>query len=223
MAEETKTPEPSLFGMITSPVQQFERIRERPLIWVAMLIVVILTAIGGLLSAMGAEMPDLKGVEGGTAAGVGAIMIVSTVLTSLVALLLGVLVISAIHMIIAKIALSAVSFKQLFSMNTYLGMITALGAVLNGIVAAIIGGGEPGFMFTSLGSLLNEPGELGAIAGLWNSIEVFSIWSSIITAFGLQIVAGFSKKLAWTIVIVIFVIGIIFAMIGSAIPGMAGV
>lgn len=216
MSEETKTPKPSLFGMITSPEQQLERIKERPIIWVAMLIVVILTVVGSTLQGMGLETPGLE--EGGAA-----FLVIGEVFGGIIGVLLGVLIMSAIHMLIAKIALSDVSFKQLFSMNTYLGIITALGALLNGIVAIILGTDQLNMMFTSLGSLFNDVGETGAMGGVWNSIEVFSIWNFIVTALGLHIVAGFSKKLAWTIVIVFFLITVIFAMIGSAFPGMGGV
>jgi hypothetical protein len=219
MPEEINVPKPSISEMITSPVQQFERIKERPLMWGAMIVAAILTAISGLLLAMGGESPDLEELQGGATAGLGAVFIVTAVITSIVALLISVLVISAIHMLIAKFSLSTVSFKQLFSMNAYILIIGALGSILNGIVAALIGGG-PDVLVTSMGSFIRAE---GAMAGFWNSIEVFSIWSSILTAFGLQIVAGFSKKLAWIIVIVFFIIGILLSMTGSALPGMMGV
>ncbi|MCP3761535.1 hypothetical protein NLX67_03900 [Domibacillus sp. A3M-37] len=45
MIEETsKTthPKPSLFGLITSPVEQFKRMKQRPVIWGPSVIVLIL-------------------------------------------------------------------------------------------------------------------------------------------------------------------------------------
>ena len=129
------------------------------------------------------------------------------------------LIATVIYLIIAKIARSEVSFKQLFSMNTYIMMISALSMILNGIGVALLGG-TAGTMYTSLGSLIGAEGTMGA---LLTSIEVFAIWGMILQAIGLQKVANFSKGLAWTIVIVFFAIGIIFTMIGAAFSGMVGV
>lgn len=221
MDDETKVKQkPSLFGMVTSPVQQFKRIREQPLIWGAISLVVFLTAIGGALQAAGVDMPDMNGLGKGATTGVVTIMIVTTIITSIVVSLFIVLITSVIHIIVAKIASSTVSFKQLFSMNTYILMITALGAVLNGIVSVIVGTDDPEIMFTSLGSMVHTQ---GAMAGLWDSIEIFSIWQLIVTAIGLQIVAGFSKKLAWTLAIALFIIGVILSMIGATTAGMMDV
>lgn len=219
MSEETNAQKPSLIGMITSPVQQFERIRERPLIWGALAIILAVIIIGSWIGSLGVEVPKLEGLEEDASTGIGTMMLVITVIGSVIGLLVGLLVTSAIHMLIAKIAQSTVTFKKLFSMNTYIMAISALSAIVNGIVIALIGG-DLEMPPTSLGSII--PAQ-GAMTGLWNSIEVFSIWITILTALGLQKVAGFSKKLAWSITIAFFIIGVIFAMIGAAINGMAGV
>ena len=49
-------PKPSLLGMIGSPVEQFEKIRNRPIIWLPMLIVTLFTVIGTLLSFMSMDL-----------------------------------------------------------------------------------------------------------------------------------------------------------------------
>src|SRR5699024_11817282 len=85
-----------------------------------------------------------------------------------------------------------------------------------------IGVEYPGMEFTSLASLVNNPGDMSAIAGIWDSIEVFSIWGYIITAIGLQIVAGFSKKMAWSVVVVIFLLTIMIELMSSALAGIGG-
>lgn len=220
MSEEVKNHKPAIIGIITNPVQQFERIKERPTIWGAMLIVTILAALGGWLTAMSVEIPDLEGMgDAGVVGTNNAVIGITSIAGSIFIVLITVLITSAIYMLIAKIAQSTVRFKQLFSMSTYIYIITALGLALNGIIIAIVGG-NPEVMATSLGSIFQTK---GAMAGLWNSIEVFSIWNFILTALGLQIVAGFSKKLSWTIVIVFFVITVSFAMIGASLTATMGI
>ena len=221
MSEEVKAKNPSIWGMIWSPTEQFERIKERPKIWGALAIVTVLFVIGMYLTSLGDPMviegmPEIPEEE---LAAVSMFTTITMIITGLFTPIFGVLISTVIYLIIAKIARSEVSFKQLFSMNTYIMMISALSMILNGIGVALLGG-TAGTMYTSLGSLIGAEGTMGA---LLTSIEVFAIWGMILQAIGLQKVANFSKGLAWTIVIVFFAIGIIFTMIGAAFSGMVGV
>jgi Yip1 domain len=144
---------------------------------------------------------------------------VSMIVIGIISPIFGALISTVIYLLIAKIARSEVSFKQLFSMNTYIMLISALSLIINGIGVALLGG-NVSTVYTSLGSIISTK---GAIAGLLNSIEVFAIWGLILSAIGLHKVAGFSKGLAWGIAIAFFVISIIFSMIGAAFSGMVGV
>jgi hypothetical protein len=216
--EEPILEKPSVFGMIWSPIEQFERIRERPRILGPMVIIVVLFIIGMLITMLSVDV-GLDGVSGEEMAAFAGIAAVFSGIIGVIAPVIGTLISSFIYWIIAKLAQSEVSFKQLFSMCTYIMIISALSTVINGIGIAILGGnGES--MFTSIGSFI--PAE-GAIGGLLNSIELFSIWGVILVALGLNRVANLSKGLAWTISIVFFVIGVVFAMIGAAFSGMVGV
>lgn len=209
---------PSIFGMIWSPIEQFERIRERPRILGPMAIIVGLFIVGMLITMLSVDI-GLEGVSGEEMAAFAGIMAVVSGIIGVIAPVIGTLISSFIYWIIAKLAQSEVSFKQLFSMCTYIMIISALSTVINGIGIAILGGnGET--MFTSIGSFI--PAE-GAIGGLLNSIELFSIWGVILVALGLNKVANLSKGLAWTISIAFFVIGVVFTMIGAAFGGVVGV
>ena len=141
------------------------------------------------------------------------------IIIGIISPIFGTLISAVIYLLIAKIARSEVSFKQLFSMNTYIMFISALSLIINGIGIALLGG-TVDTVYTSLGSIISTE---GAISGLLNSIEVFTIWGLILSAIGLHKVAGFSKGLAWGISIAFFVITVIFAMIGAAFSGMVGV
>lgn len=228
MSEETKVQNPSLLGMITNPTEQFERIKERPKIWIAMIIITILFVIGTWLTTLGMDIAgEMEGMEGmeldeESIAMVQTFAAIGSAVGALFIPIFTVLISSFIYWVIAKIVKSEVSFKQLFSMNTYILIISAIGLIINGAIMAIVGVNmdNPDAMFTSLGSLVSSGGIFGVIL---NSIEVFQIWVVVLTAIGLNKVAEFSKGLAWTIAIVFFVIGIVFGMIGAAMSGFAGV
>jgi hypothetical protein len=211
----TKEPKPSLLGMFTSPGEQFERIKQNPKIWIPLIIVSILYAIGMTLMALSMDASTLldQGVPEDQVDLILGITKVTVAITGILTPIIGVLISSAIHLIITKIASSPATFKQLFSMNTYIMVIGAAGVILNtGIRYAI--GGNPEIYVTSLAGLLNQEK-----VGILGSFEVFTIWTMIVTAIGLHKTGQLSKGLAWTIAIVFFLIGIGFALIGSLLQG----
>ena len=213
---------PSIWGMIWSPTEQFERIKERPRIWGALGIVTLLFVIGMYLSTLGVGLegiPELEGIPAEELAAMSMFGTISMLVVGLFTPIVGILISTVIYLLIAKIARSEVSFKQLFSMNTYIMILSALSLLINGIGIALLGGTAE-TLYTSLGSIIQAEGALG---GLLNGLEVFGIWSVILSAIGLQKVADFSKGLAWTISIVFFAIGLIFSMIGAALSGLVGV
>lgn len=55
----TATEKPSLFGVITSPSVQFERIRERPAVWGPLLIVAAIIIVGAVLQSLGTDYSEL--------------------------------------------------------------------------------------------------------------------------------------------------------------------
>ncbi|WP_226086788.1 Yip1 family protein [Mesobacillus sp. S13] len=215
----SKIEKPSLIGMFWSPGEQFDRIRKNPKIWVPLILVSVLYVIGMYLMtlSMDASYLGLDGMSEEEAAMVLAFSKITVAITGILTPVFVVLISSAIYMIFTKIAGSDVTFKQLFSMNTHIMIIGAAGLLLNMLLRAAIGG-NPEIFITSLAGLMNsdKPGVLG-------SIEVFSIWQSILTAIGLHRVAGLSKGWAWGIAIAFFLIGIGFAIIGAMFSNTMGV
>jgi hypothetical protein len=211
---DTKKQSPKLLGMFTSPSEQFERIKQNPKIWVPLIIISILYAIGMTLMALSMDAETLIGA--GIPEDQAEIILVVTKVTMMVmgifSPIIGILISSAIQLVIAKIANSPVSFKQLFSMNTYIMIIGAVGLILNMAVSYAIGG-SPEIYTTSLGGLLNQK------TIVYNSIEVFKLWGVVLTAIGLHKTGRFSKGLAWTIAIAFFLIAIGFGLLGNLIQG----
>ena len=211
----TKEQKPSLLGMFTSPGEQFERIKQVLKIWVPLLIISILYAIGMTLMALSMDASTLidQEVPEDQVDLVLGITKVTVAITGILTPIIGVLISSAIQLIITKIANSPATFKQLFSMNTFIMVIGATGVVLNTAIRYAIGG-NPEIYVTSLAGLLNQEK-----AGILSSFEIFTIWTMIATAIGLHKTAQLSKGLAWTIAIIFFLIGIGFALIGSMLRG----
>ncbi|UGB32472.1 Yip1 family protein [Metabacillus sp. B2-18] len=130
MEEQTiKTKKPSLFGMIFQPGEQFERLREKPVIWLPLILLSILGTVIAVLTAlnvdystlpgpaMSAEELELTKMFGIIFGGLGGLFGTS----------IGFVVVAAILLGIAKIAKSPVSFKQMFSLIIFTGFITTIG------------------------------------------------------------------------------------------------
>ena len=214
---ETKL-KPKLFGMFWSPVEQFERIRQNPRIWLPLLIVTILYLVASTISAMSMKVEDLMlpGMSGEEAEMVLAIGKATAAITGFFVPVIMVLISTVIYLIIIKIAKKDTTFKQLFSMNVFIMIIGATGFLLNSLIVAAIGG-TAGTYVTSLAGLLNSDSPVLA------TFELFSIWQIIITMVGLHKVGQLSKTAAIIIGIVFFLISLGFAMLGTVISGLAGI
>lgn len=223
MNEETVMEKPSIFGMIMNPVIQFKRIKNNPKALVAMIVVTLFSAFGMFMMTQGVDYTQQPGMG---AMDENELMIVTTVANATVVIIglftpiFSILVSSAIYLAVAKIAHRDVTFKQLFSMNTYIFVISTISMLINGLAIMLVGGAaDTDTLFTSVNSIVGAEGALG---GLLNNIEVFTIWDIIITALGLQVIAKFSKGLSWGIVLGIFVIMTGFTMLTSGAASMVG-
>lgn len=207
---ETEQKNPSLIGMITSPREQFERIRDNPKILVGLIVITLIALVSALLTlesmsgALEEELIDFTEDE----------LLIFTLVTQITTVVMALVIPSAViligatvYFIIAKVANREVSFKQLFSLFTYVAFITGIGGLINALLAYFITGSNPEIPFTSLNILFADEGPLGVFL---SSIDIFAIWGIILTAIGLQIVAKFSKPLAWGIVIGFNVLMIFF-------------
>ncbi|CRK80744.1 Yip1 family protein [Neobacillus massiliamazoniensis] len=210
----TKDQKPSLLGMFTSPGVQFERIRQKPKLWVPLLIVSILYIIGMLLMARMLDASTLidQGVPKDQIDLVLTITKVTVVIAGLLSPIISAIVGSAILLAISKFVNSSVTFKQLLSMNVYIMIIGAVGLVLNMAIRNAIGG-DPYVNVTSLAGLFNQG------KGVLSSLDVFGIWGMVLTAIGLQKTAQFSKGAAWTVAILFFIVMLGFGLIATLFQG----
>ncbi|MFC0270761.1 Yip1 family protein [Metabacillus herbersteinensis] len=213
------TAKPSLIGMFLSPTLQFDRMRERPTIWLPLIIVTVIGVITGLLVATGmgdAALEDL-GLSGAEAQTAQMFTMLLAGIGSLIFIPVGFLIYSLILLAIIKIAGSEATFKQLFSLTIFTTFITTIGQLLNAIINLSLGSDSVYFV-TGLNSLVGAEGALG---GFLNTIEVFSIWGYVLIGMGLHKVAQLSKPASIIIAIIFFVLACIMAAAGGALEGMS--
>ncbi|HDR7638326.1 MULTISPECIES: Yip1 family protein [Bacillus] len=198
---------PSLLGMITSPGEQFERMKTSNAVWGAFWILVLL---GGLVGGFAAYVYSLTpeaiklnkelgvtvsaGMTYGMGFGVGA-------LTMGFSFLLGAVVYKVLMMFMSN----DTSYKKLLAITVYSSVITLLGLLINTILAYILGGSGQE-MYTGLGPVFSSSS--GVVKGIVSKFEVFTIWGYVVTWLGLQIAAGLTKKQATIITIVFFVLAL---------------
>src|SRR5699024_10999993 len=127
-----------------------------------------------------------------------AVIQILTIAMTLLAPVLIILISASVYLLIAKIAGTDVTFKQMFSLFTYLTFISTIGGIINALYIFITKTSNPDLVITSLNGILQADGVLGFV---FSSLEIFSIWTIILTAIGLQVVAKFPKALAWGVVI----------------------
>jgi hypothetical protein len=214
-----QTKKPSLFRMIFSPGKQFERIREKPVIWLPLILLSLLAMIVAIFVTMNIDYAAISGME---------MSAEEEEMTKIFAVIVGALgglfgtpisyfIFAGILFGIAKIAKSTVTFKQMFSLMIFVSFISMIGQILNQLIIVAIDG-DPYIMLTSLNSFIGADGALGAVLGV---IEVFSIWYYILLAIGLVKVANLSKPAAYIITILFFSLSLIIAAISGALEGLA--
>jgi Yip1 domain len=189
--------------MFWSPGEQFDKIRKNPKIWIPLFIVTILYIAGSTVMALTMKAEDfmIPGMTIQESEMVVAIGKVTAAVSGFFIPIFTILVSTVVYLIIIKIAKKDTTFNQLFSMNTFIMIIGAVGLILNNLIVAAIDG-KAGVFITSLAGLLNSD---SAVLG---TFELFSIWQLILTAIGLHKVGQLSKTASIIIVIIFFLLGL---------------
>ena len=181
---------PSLFGMITSPGLQFERMQTSEKVWGMFFLMALLQ---GLLSAFTTYVtntsPEMVRVKKELGEFAGQSSLTSDVISSLVSGTIGGMLVTFIVAAIYKIFMmfygNDTSYKKLVTIIVYANIVVIIGGFINGIIALILG--EAPSAYTSLGPLFEQ----GSLAyGIGNTIEVFYLWNIVLIWLGLQITAG---------------------------------
>ncbi|HDR7801059.1 TPA: YIP1 family protein [Bacillus tropicus] len=217
---------PSLFGMITSPGLQFERMKTTEKVWGMFFIVAILQGIvGGLNSYItytSPEMIEMQKKLGGEFANKDSLVsdVISGTIWGIVGVMIATLVVAAIYKVFMMFYGNDTSYKKIVMIIVYADIIVIIGGLINGVIALILGAGPTAY--TSLGPLFDQ----GSLAyGIGNTIELFYLWNLVLIWLGLQVTAGLSKVKAAIPIIVLFIIkagflAAIVVLIAKFLPGL---
>ncbi|MEI2319114.1 Yip1 family protein [Bacillus paramobilis] len=217
---------PSLFGMITSPGLQFERMKTTEKVWGMFFIVALLQGlVGGLNSYItytSPEMIEMQKKLGGEFAKQGSLVsdVISGTIWGIVGVMIATLVIAAIYKVFMMFYGNDTSYKKIVMIIVYADIIVIIGGLINGVIALILGAGPTAY--TSLGPLFDQ----GSLAyGIGNTVELFYLWNLVLIWLGLQVTAGLSKVKAAIPIIVLFIIkagflAAIVVLIAKFLPGL---
>ncbi|MGF2773224.1 Yip1 family protein [Bacillus cereus] len=216
---------PSLFGMITSPGVQFERMKTNKKVWGMFFFVALLQGLLGGLSVYviqtSPEMLKMK-EELGELAGQSSLTseVISGIGSSFASAMVGTLFIAAVYKIFMMFFGNDTPYKTLLNIVVYTNIVLIIGGLINTIFSLIFGSGMT--QYTSLGLLFTE----GTFAyGIGNTIEIFYVWNLALIWFGLHITAGLSKVKASIPIIILFIIKAFFlaaiiVLLAKFLPGM---
>ncbi|PTM54751.1 YIP1 family protein [Desmospora activa] len=201
-----KRAKPSLLGMILEPGKQFERIRERPVIVVPLLIVLLLMGLASVATVEPMmELPEMQAQM----ELIGEDLLrnstyIFTPISTVFVLLLSILFTSFCQWLLTLLFQGSARFSQIFSLNTHLSIFGILSIVVYAAFLWVVGVSESAAVYpTSLGALLPATGFVG---GVLAGIEVFAVWQLIVGAWGLSAIARISSGKAWVAAVVPFVI-----------------
>lgn len=216
---EVEVKKPSLFGMITSPSIQFNRMKERAPLGLPLIMMMLIMAVtGALVSYISLNNPEVKQLSNaqaftippGLTIGMGAIggLIGGTAMFFISAV---------IYKIFMMIMGNDTPYKKLVSIVIYTSIITSLGLLINCLIALALGRFET--TYTSLAPLVGDNKAIKAIA---SAFDIFQIWYYVVMAMGLHIAAGLSKNKAVATVVILFIISLAFSLLTSLLPQING-
>ncbi|MGA4465834.1 Yip1 family protein [Bacillus bombysepticus] len=196
---------PSLLGMITSPSEQFERMKTSNAVWGAFwLLVLIAGLVGGFAAYVYSLTPEAIKLNKELGVTVSAAMTYGMGFGVIAISMAFVFLLSAVVYKVLMVFISNdTSYKKLLAITVYSSVISLLGLLINTILAYILGGSGQE-MYTGLEPIFASSS--GVVKGIVSKFEVFTIWGYAVTWLGLQITAGLTKKQATIITIVFFVL-----------------
>ncbi|HDX9692751.1 MULTISPECIES: Yip1 family protein [Bacillus] len=196
---------PSLLGMITSPGEQFERMKTSNAVWGAFwLLVLIAGLVGGFAAYVYSLTPEAIELNKELGVTVSAAMTYGMGFGIIAISMAFVFLLSAVVYKVLMVFISNdTSYKKLLAITVYSSVISLLGLLINTILAYILGGSGQE-MYTGLEPIFTSSS--GVVKGIVSKFEVFTIWGYAVTWLGLQITAGLTKKQATIITIVFFVL-----------------
>ena len=191
---------PSLLKMFWRPKEQFVKIASNPIMATPLIVVTVIYIMASMVKALFIRAEDLMlpGMTAQEADMVAATAKAFTAMSGFISPVFTILLTTIIYFIILKIARKNTTFKQLFSMNTYIFVVQAVGLLINSLLMMVIDSSS-GSAITSL-ALFNRDWSM------LNALELFTIWKFVLTAIGFHLVGQLSKSTSIILVIVLFIL-----------------
>ena len=191
---------PSLLKMFWRPKEQFVKITSNPIMATPLIVVTVIYIMASMVKALFIRTEDLMlpGMTAQEADMVAATAKAFTAMSGFISPVFTILLTTIIYFIILKIARKNTTFKQLFSMNTYIFVVQAVGLLINSLLMMVIDSSS-GSAITSL-ALFNRDWSM------LHALELFTIWKFVLTAIGFHLVGQLSKSTSIILVIVLFIL-----------------
>ena len=191
---------PSLLKMFWRPKEQFVKIASNPIMATPLIVVTVIYIMASMVKALFIRAEDLMlpGMTAQEADMVAATAKAFTAMSGFISPVFTILLTTIIYFIILKIARKNTTFKQLFSMNTYIFVVQAVGLLINSLLMMVIDSSS-GSAITSL-ALFNRDWSM------LHALELFTIWKFVLTAIGFHLVGQLSKSTSIILVIVLFIL-----------------
>ncbi len=204
---------PSLLGMISAPILQFERMKEKAPIALPLIIILLLTGLSGaIVSYVGLNNPIIKDlptpIEIPTSFTVG-MGIVGALFGGVARLF----IVAAFYKLCMVFMGNDAPYMKLFAVVLYSSLIMSVGVLINGLISLSVGGYE--VYYTSIAPLMGDNQMLKLIA---SNFDIFHIWYYVVLGIGLKVVIGLSKNKVFTLVIIVFLLGVAFSSLGGLVP-----
>lgn len=200
----------NIFKMFTSPMSEFEKLRGEYSLVQPIVTLIALIMISTFILALT--------LSGGTF-GVGSGMLIFGVLFSFIGLFIGFLFAAVILWGLTHMFGGDIRFKQALSIHILTTIIGVLGGFINSAIALLFNLNIE-VQYTGLGALVSQEDPMWAFLSV---IDIFSIWTGILVAFGVKTITSLSWGKSIMIVLLTILIPAFFSFLfNTLLQGMPG-
>ncbi len=210
-----------LIGIFVSPTKVFENIKEYPKMLWPIVFVSMVTMLTGLVRMPLLEITlqrtnnmymerynmDLASMQAGAEGASEIGNIVGIALSPITVCILWAMG-SVILWGISKLFKGKADLKQILSLNAHVMMLSGIGALLAAPLGLLL---QTDISVFSLGILLMDIDPTSFIHNLAQMIDIFGIWTTVLTAFGLSIISDFTKLRGYILSFLLYIGGVLFA------------
>lgn len=199
----------NIFNMFTRPNKEFEKLKGPHSLVKPIIILAALIALSTFALTLVISEENITPMSGVVAFGV---------LFSFIGVVIGFLFAALILWGITYIFGGEIRFKQALSIHVLTTIIGVLGGIVNTVIVVIFNL-DVERQYTGLGALVSQEEPIWA---LFSTIDVFSIWTGVLVAFGVKTITSLSWAKSIIIVVLTILIPAAFSyFVNALLAGMA--